>query len=373
MQKYGTPEQDAMRRDLTINSLFYNINTKSVEDWTNRGIKDLKFGNIATPLSPRETIMEDPVHGLRAIRIGTRYRFTLVEQLKEAAASDEVKAAPSAKVSRERIGAEIDLMISGDQPVQAMTLLCDFNWFWYVFRLHPQCEPPSDRACVTYLESICNLIGVIGPSTFTDEQRRISFYAAMFLPLRTTTYKDERVEEIPVVNFIFRYSLKSKVSDAETVIKIHNAVEKFLPLLPHFGSSGCGVQLLAEDDLGTREYVDDLSATSKKSQLRVLMGFLLREIKDVWTVALLLCCSEDPLNKNLTLEDRTALFRKVQSAIIDDLCLDKVWDVKPLLRGTDIIKHLGLKSGGPVVSERKWKVFAWVLILQGLKRNAEIG
>ncbi|KAM5574038.1 tRNA nucleotidyltransferase cca2-like [Rosa sericea] len=304
--------------------------------------------------------MEDPVRGLRAIRIGTRYRFTLVEQLKEAAASDEVKAALSAKVSRERIGAEIDLMISGDQPVQAMTLLCDFNWFSYVFRLHPQCEPPSDRACVTYLESICNLIGVIGQSTFTDEQRRISFYAAMFSTLRTTMYKDERVEEIHVVNFIFRYSLKRKVSDAETVIKIHNAVEKFLPLLPHFGSSGCGVQLLAEDDLGTREYVD-LSATSKESQLRVLMGSLLREIKDFWTVALLLCCSEDPLNKNFTLEDRTALFREVQSAIIDDLGLDRVWDVKPLLSGTDIIRHLDLKSGGPVVSEWKQKVFAWQL------------
>ncbi|PRQ19446.1 putative CCA tRNA nucleotidyltransferase [Rosa chinensis] len=281
--------------------------------------------------------MEDPVRGLRAVRIGTRDGFTLVEQLKEAAASDEVKAALSAEVSRERIGAEIDLMISGDLPVQAMTLLCDFNWLWYVFRLHPQCEPLSDRAC------------------------RISFYAAMFLPLRTTMYKDERVEEIPVVNFIFKYSLKRKVSDAETVLKIDNALEKFLPLLPHFGSSGSDVQL-AEDDLGTGECVDVLSVTSKESQLRVLMGFLLREIKDFWTVSLLLlCCSEDPLNKNFTLEDRTALFRKVQSAIIDDLGLDRVWVVKPLLSGTDIIKHLDLKSGGPVVSQWKRKVFAWQL------------
>ena len=38
----GTPEQDAYRRDLTINSLFYNINTEEVEDFTNRGIEDLQ-------------------------------------------------------------------------------------------------------------------------------------------------------------------------------------------------------------------------------------------------------------------------------------------------------------------------------------------
>lgn len=41
---FGTPEQDAMRRDLTINSLFYNIHTKSVEDYSGRGVQDLKTG-----------------------------------------------------------------------------------------------------------------------------------------------------------------------------------------------------------------------------------------------------------------------------------------------------------------------------------------
>ena len=38
--------------------------------------------------------------------LGARFRFILDEQLKEAAASDEVKAALSAKISRERIGVE---------------------------------------------------------------------------------------------------------------------------------------------------------------------------------------------------------------------------------------------------------------------------
>lgn len=48
----GTPEEDAYRRDLTINSLFYNINKDLVEDFTNRGISDLKDGIIRTPLEP---------------------------------------------------------------------------------------------------------------------------------------------------------------------------------------------------------------------------------------------------------------------------------------------------------------------------------
>ena len=35
-QEFGTPVQDALRRDATINALFYNIHTRSVEDMTER-------------------------------------------------------------------------------------------------------------------------------------------------------------------------------------------------------------------------------------------------------------------------------------------------------------------------------------------------
>ena len=37
----GTPEEDAYRRDLTINSLFYNINEQKIEDFTKMGLSDL--------------------------------------------------------------------------------------------------------------------------------------------------------------------------------------------------------------------------------------------------------------------------------------------------------------------------------------------
>ena len=48
----GTPTQDAFRRDLTINSLFYNINDEQVEDLTGHGLSDLRTGVIRTPLEP---------------------------------------------------------------------------------------------------------------------------------------------------------------------------------------------------------------------------------------------------------------------------------------------------------------------------------
>lgn len=56
--EFGTPEQDAHRRDFTINAMFYNINNGVIEDFTGRGLQDLRDGIIRTPLPPKETFMD---------------------------------------------------------------------------------------------------------------------------------------------------------------------------------------------------------------------------------------------------------------------------------------------------------------------------
>lgn len=50
--------QDALRRDFTINAMFYNVNEGRVEDLTNRGMDDLRAGIIRTPLTPMETFLD---------------------------------------------------------------------------------------------------------------------------------------------------------------------------------------------------------------------------------------------------------------------------------------------------------------------------
>ncbi len=60
---FGTPEEDAMRRDFTINALFFNITSEKVEDYTNRGLDDLRRGLVRTPLPAIETLVDDPLRG----------------------------------------------------------------------------------------------------------------------------------------------------------------------------------------------------------------------------------------------------------------------------------------------------------------------
>ncbi|XP_028118841.1 putative CCA tRNA nucleotidyltransferase 2 [Camellia sinensis] len=368
--RFGTAEEDAYRRDLTINSLFYNINTNSVEDFTGRGIADLKSGKIVTPLPPKETFLDDPLRVLRAIRFGARFGFTLDDELKKAASDDDVKAAIADKISRERIGHEIDLMVSGDQPVKAISYISDLLLFWVVFRFPPVVDPPipqgcesCDRICVAYLDAAWDLMQLIGCSTFNDEQRRLTFYAALFLPFRNTIYRDNKSKKVPVVNYIFRNSLKLKASDAETVINVHNATKKFISLIPFITSDNEDIQI-AEVDWG-REILDVPVA----SKLRILAGLLLREIKDFWRVALLVSMFLYPTNIDVTtdssdeqfkLEKRAESFKMIENAITE-LGLEKVWEMKPLVNGKEIMSVLQLKTGGPLVKEWQQKLLEWQL------------
>jgi poly(A) polymerase len=76
---YGDPETDALRRDLTINGLFYDLSTFSVIDYVG-GIADLRNGIIRVIGQPDARFREDPVRMIRAIRHAARTGFTIEEE-----------------------------------------------------------------------------------------------------------------------------------------------------------------------------------------------------------------------------------------------------------------------------------------------------
>jgi len=72
--KFGTPRLDALRRDFTINSLFYDVSTFSVIDYVG-GLEDVHRGVIRTIGDPHLRFQEDPVRMIRAIRFAARLGF----------------------------------------------------------------------------------------------------------------------------------------------------------------------------------------------------------------------------------------------------------------------------------------------------------
>jgi tRNA nucleotidyltransferase/poly(A) polymerase len=117
------PSEDALRRDFTINALYYNLNTREVEDFTGTGLTDLEKGIIRTPLPASRTFVDDPLRVLRAIRFATRFGFRLDDEVVDAFANEGVRTGLMNKVSRERVSIEISKMMRNENAFAAVELL----------------------------------------------------------------------------------------------------------------------------------------------------------------------------------------------------------------------------------------------------------
>lgn len=131
----GTPTEDALRRDLTINSLFYNIHTKQVEDFTGNGINDLMAGIIRTPLPALITLKDDPLRALRCIRFACRFGFSVSSELSDACKDSQVHSLIEKKVSKERITAELSQMLQHPAAPRALLLLYRYGILQSIFEI----------------------------------------------------------------------------------------------------------------------------------------------------------------------------------------------------------------------------------------------
>ena len=83
IDSFGTPEEDALRRDITINGLFYNIADFSIIDYVG-GMADLERRVIRTIGDPDERFQQDPVRMIRVIRHAARTGFSIKDQTYQA-------------------------------------------------------------------------------------------------------------------------------------------------------------------------------------------------------------------------------------------------------------------------------------------------
>lgn len=92
---YGTPEEDAFRRDFTVNALFYDIGTFSIIDYVG-GLDDLDARIIRCIGDPEVRFLEDPVRMLRAVVLAARLQFSIDQPILDAIALHRHEIARSA-------------------------------------------------------------------------------------------------------------------------------------------------------------------------------------------------------------------------------------------------------------------------------------
>ena len=125
----ATPIEDALRRDLTINSLFYNLSTKQIEDFTGKGIKDLVSNTFRTPTDPLKTFSDDPLRIWRVIRFAAKYNGNIDPETYQAMKDPSLRTQINEKISKERIGQEFIKMLKNPNPDIALNLIKDIGLF----------------------------------------------------------------------------------------------------------------------------------------------------------------------------------------------------------------------------------------------------
>ena len=125
---FSTPQADAQRRDFTINGMFYDPVADQVHDWVD-GKHDLKRRLIRAIGDPGERFREDKLRMLRAVRFACTFDFALDADTK---AAIEHHAVGIAQVSAERVGAELEKIVSHPNRVLGVELLESTRLFQHV-------------------------------------------------------------------------------------------------------------------------------------------------------------------------------------------------------------------------------------------------
>ncbi len=154
---FGTPEQDALRRDFTINALFYDPVKDELIDYIH-GLDDIKSQTLRMIGDPTARIMEDPIRSLRAIRLSHKIHFRIEESLRAAIQKNAVEVSRSVLPRRRE---EYLKFLRLPDPVPAWMELYDLGLIDHILpSLKPVFEDHDRRETFLHylhrLEEICH-------------------------------------------------------------------------------------------------------------------------------------------------------------------------------------------------------------------------
>jgi tRNA nucleotidyltransferase/poly(A) polymerase len=251
---FSSPEQDALRRDFTINGLFYDPVADRVIDYV-QGANDIRSKLIRTIGNPDERFAEDKLRMLRAVRFACTLGFRIVPETWESIR----RLAPGIlQVSWERIREELTKILTGPDPAAGFDLLHRSGLLTHIL---PEVEVTSvDQAGFTQIRNALELLHHPSmPLAFA-----VLFLGSAGVPQATAEQICRRLrmsneETSRIVDLVSTQAEFSKVQDMR-----ESALKKFLRM-PHIAdqlelyrvhciSSGAGLEIYDHCRRKLREY-----------------------------------------------------------------------------------------------------------------------
>ncbi|KAG1295076.1 hypothetical protein G6F66_004655 [Rhizopus arrhizus] len=342
---FGTPKEDAYRRDITINSLFYNVNTMQVEDFTKCGIQDLTDGIIRTTFSPFVSFRDDPLRIIRCIRFASRFGFELTTEICEAAKHPEIKGALISKVSRERIGTEFDKMMKGPHPLLSIQLIHQLELYPIVIQAPSNIisgNVAESKVAVDAVGIVCWLGNkLLKPSNAAEKRRML--LSACVLPFLGVT-AEQKKKPVPAVGLVLRDAIKTTNADMNIVSTIFHGI----PILQQLAQTNTERKL-------------------KRSEL----GMVIRDLGALWETAIKCTAVKELLdiypeidwsNTEEKIEVGKEICQKYEELIkmVEDYGIKECYQWKYMVDGKRAAQVLGLKPG-PHVTELLKVIMIWQL------------
>ena len=280
--EFTSIDQDVLRRDLTINALFYDIDKGEVVDLVG-GINDLEKNVVRTVGSASERFDEDKLRILRAIRFAARVGSDLDEDIQNAIKKDKTPVSGNGlPLSQERIRDEFIKGIKQSQSVGYFTqLITKYNlWDWVFGRLVITTEPLIETKDVIVL--IASLLRSNDPTLVertlvnilkytSEEAREISFLIKFYQTISGSHYKlRERFDTIRMKDETLKtfgqfMGLPNKLIDSFLRYRITTSGDELMKL--GFKGKEIGIE---KDRLEKEKFQKIMSESKEKLPIQVL-------------------------------------------------------------------------------------------------------
>lgn len=349
---FGTPEEDSYRRDITINCLFYNINEEKIEDFTGKGLNDLKNGIVNTPKESKISFEEDPLRVLRVIRFTTRFQFRINDDVfKNLFISDFINI-----LSLQRIEKEISKMFENNHYYAAIYFLYKFKYLQYILNLnnylknikihHNSCTNIISNVIDNdfYIISAVNLILIKSfinrKKLFENEGKeenkekfKVMNYTCLLMSYKNLDYYEKKNKFTQLTKFL---SFERLCLTKKEINDIHFLIEGTNDLLKLIHSK------------------DSNNSTFNKVEVTLLI--MKYKFRNIFSFIQLAICDdylkEIDYNKNEIIKEiNNEKFQNICDnynkylEYINDNNIKELENLKPLFDGKDIKKELNIKDG----------------------------
>ncbi len=174
---FGTPEEDAQRRDFTVNALFYDVTSSKIIDYTG-GLRDIAKKVLRCIGDPNIRFREDPVRMLRAIRLSARLDFTIHS---DSAKAITRHASEIMQASKPRLFEEVTRLFTYNKSEEAFRRLWSSG---LMEALLPQIEDYVDHSGKKKSDQWSFLAALDATTPHLDGDIKGSPYAFLESPLR---------------------------------------------------------------------------------------------------------------------------------------------------------------------------------------------